>query len=75
MKRKGNPLFGITNARACVVCKKVTFEKIACVIGVCPQSAHRIHDELIVKLRKKLADDPYVKEWLKLKTKESTTGT
>ena len=51
-------------------CAKIvddTFAEIASRIGVCPQSAHRLHDRLIEKLRAKLQEDPYIKEWLENK--------
>lgn len=38
--------------------------EIADHLGISLSTVHRMHDEAIIKLRDRLAKDPYVQEWL-----------
>ena len=44
--------------------KHKSFAEIAEHLGVSSSTAHRMHDELIIKIRTALARDPYIQEWL-----------
>ena len=43
---------------------EITFREIAQHIGMSEQSAHRLHQNVLVKLKEALIKEPYVKEWL-----------
>ena len=38
--------------------------EIADHLGVSLSTVHRMHDEVLMKLRNELAKDPYIQEWL-----------
>ena len=41
-----------------------SFLEIADHLGVSLSTVHRMHDEVVIKLRDELAKDPYIQEWL-----------
>ena len=44
--------------------KHWSFLEIADHLGVSLSTVHRMHYEAVIKLRSKLARDPYIQEWL-----------